>query len=35
MREGQEPCPKCGSENIKYTYASCMCCRTYEGNGTT
>ena len=35
MRKGQKPCPKCGSENIEYTYASCQCCRTYEGNGTT
>ena len=32
---GQDPCPKCGGIDIKYTYTSCLCCRTYEGNGET
>lgn len=35
MRDGQDPCPKCGGTNIKYTYTSCLCCRTHEGNGRT
>ncbi len=35
LRNGQDPCPKCGGIDIKYTYTNCRCCRTYEGNGTT
>ena len=35
MRDGQKPCPKCWGTDIEYTYADCLCHRTYEGNGRT
>ena len=28
-------CPECGSENVESVYESCLCHRTYEGDGTT
>ena len=35
LKDGQDPCPKCGGIKIKYTYTNCLCSRTYEGNGVT
>lgn len=28
-------CPNCGSKNISDKYVDCLCCRTYEGDGST